>query len=53
VIDNTSLPNKEIAKLGNKERKDQQRQMFQQLQQRDPALAEKMLEKQFTGGKRR
>ena len=53
VIDNTALPNKEIAKLGNKERKEQQKQMFQQLQQRDPALAEKMLEKQFTGGKRR
>src|SRR5215469_14917326 len=53
VIDNTPLPNKEIAKVGNAERKKQQAQMFQQLQARDPALAEKMLEKQFTGGKHR
>src|SRR5215472_2311073 len=51
VIDNTALPNKEIAKLGNKERKDQQRQMFQQMQQQHPQLAEKLMEKQLTGGK--
>src|SRR5215472_3776005 len=53
VIDNTPLPNKEIAKVGNRERKKQQAQQFQQLKQTDPQLAEKLMEKQLTGGKRR
>jgi len=53
VVDNTPLPNKEIAKLGNRERKEQQRQQFQAMQQQHPELAEKLMEKQLTGGKRR
>jgi hypothetical protein len=53
VIDNTPLPNKDIAKIGLKERQKQQQQMLQRLQQSNPEIAEKMIEKQLTGGKRR
>src|SRR5215469_17006592 len=53
VIDNTPLPNKEIAKLGNREQKEQKAKQFQALMQQDPEGARKMLEKQLTGGKHR
>jgi hypothetical protein len=50
VIDNTPLPNKEIAKIGLAERQKQQQQMMQRLMQADPEGAQKMLEKQLMGG---
>jgi hypothetical protein len=53
VIDNTPLPNKEIAKISARERKKQQRELMQQLIQRDPEGSAKVLEKALTGGKRR
>jgi hypothetical protein len=53
VIDNTPLPNKEIAKIAARERKQQQQKLMQQLIQRDPEGSAKVLEKALTGGKRR
>jgi hypothetical protein len=53
VIDNTPLPNKETAKIGLEERQRQQQQLLARMQQEHPELAEKMMEKSLTGGKRR
>lgn len=53
VIDNSALPDKESAKLGNRERKKQQQEMMQRLMQADPEGAQKVLEKVLTGGGKR
>ncbi len=53
VIDNTPLPNKEIAKIAARERQKKQEQLMQQLLQQDPEGAHKVLEKALTGGKHR
>ena len=53
VIDNTPLPNKEIAKVHLRERKKAQQEQMKQLLQHDPELGKKLAEKQITGGKHR
>jgi len=50
VIDNTQLPNKEVAKLRLREREAQQQKLMQQFLQKDPEGASKHLEKQLFGG---
>jgi hypothetical protein len=53
VIDNTPLPNKEIAKISAREAKKQKAETIKQLMQTDPEGARKVLEKSLTGGKHR
>lgn len=53
VIDNTPLPNKEVAKIAAREAKKQKQDMIKQLMQQDPEGARKVLEKALTGGKHR
>ena len=52
VIDNTQLPNKEMAKMQNREKETKQAAMMQNLLKSDPELGHKVLEKQLTGGHR-
>jgi hypothetical protein len=51
VIENTPLPNKEAAIIRHREREAKQAQMMQKLLQENPELGNKLLEKQFAGGK--
>ena len=53
VIDNTSLPNKEIAKIRLREHEKQQQELVQNALKSDPELKHKFLEKTLTGGKHR
>jgi hypothetical protein len=49
-IDNTELPNKEIAKIAAREKAKKQEELTKALLQRDPEGAHKALEKQLIGG---
>jgi hypothetical protein len=53
VIDNTALPNKEIAKIALRDKQKAQQDQLQKLLQADPEMGRKIAEKQFTGGKHR
>lgn len=53
VIDNTALPNKEIAKVRMREKEKQQHDLLQSTIKQDPELGHKILEKQLTGGRHR
>jgi len=50
VIDNTQLPNKEVAKIRLKEREEKQAKLMEQFLKQDPEGASKHLEKQLFGG---
>lgn len=51
VIDNTQLPNKEMAKIRHREAELKKAEMLKQLSASDPELGKKILESQFKGGK--
>ena len=53
MIDNVSLPNREAAKLSYREKQAQQQKLIQELMQKDPEGAEKVLAKQLGGGGKR
>ena len=53
VIDNTPLPNKEIAKVRLREKEKAQHELLQNFIKQDPEGGRKVLEKQLTGGKHR
>lgn len=48
VIDNTALPNKEIAKIAARERKQAQQSLMTNLLKQDPEIGRKILEKSIT-----
>src|SRR5208282_368102 len=50
VIDNTQLPNKEVAKIRLREKEKKQADLMQNLLKQDPEVAHKVLEKQLVGG---
>jgi len=50
VIDNTQLPNKEVAKIRLREKEKKQADMMQNLLKQNPEVANKVLEKQLIGG---
>jgi hypothetical protein len=52
IIDNTQLPNKEVAKVGLRAKQKRQGEMLQQLLAENPEVGEKLAAKQLTGGKR-
>lgn len=52
ALDNLPFPNKENAKLKLREKEAKQAQMFQELLKANPAVGDKLLEKQFAGKKR-
>lgn len=53
VIDNTPLPNKEMAKVAARERSKQQKELFLKVTQTNPELGAKIIEKSLTGGRHR
>lgn len=53
VIDNTPLPNKEIAKVSAREKAKQQKELVQQVMKNNPELGSKIIEKSLTGGRHR
>jgi hypothetical protein len=53
VIDNTPLPNKEIAKVRLREKEKAQQELLANFIKQDPEGGRKVLEKQITGGKHR
>ena len=48
VIDNTPLPNKEVAKVRHRQKEEKQAQQMQELLKSNPEIGNKILEKQFT-----
>lgn len=52
VIDTMPFPEKEMAKVELREREENKAKMFQTLMQQNPEVADKLLLKQMTGGKR-
>ena len=48
VIDNTPLPNKEVAKVRHREREMKNAQQLDQLMKTNPDIGQKILEKKFT-----
>lgn len=53
VIDNTPLPNKEIAKVSARDKAKQQKELVQQVMKNNPELGSKIIEKSLTGGRHR
>ena len=51
VIDNTPLPNKEVAKVAARERAKNQKELVQGVMKSNPELGAKIIEKSLTGGK--
>jgi hypothetical protein len=52
VVDNVPMPNREEAKAQNAEAAKAKKQQIAELMQQNPEVAEKVLVKQMTGGRR-
>lgn len=53
VIENTPLPNKEIAKVAARDREKRQQELVQNVMKNNPELGAKIVEKSLTGGRHR